>query len=65
MTMKQITPFLLVTAFSAYSQSKPPKQEANVPAVEKLSANPERLKELHRRSKTEHPTMGNTLCMRV
>lgn len=65
MTMKLITLFLLVAALSACGPSEPPKQEANVPTVDELAANPERLKELRRQCKTERPTMGDVLCNRV
>ena len=65
MTMKLITPFLLVTALVACGPSEPPKQEANVPTVDELAADPARLKELRRQCKTERPTMGDVLCNRV
>ncbi|SAI55939.1 lipoprotein [Bordetella ansorpii] len=65
MTMKLITPFLLVTALAACGPSEQPKQEANVPTVEELAADPARLKELRRQCKTERPTMGDVLCNRV
>lgn len=65
MTMKQIAPFLLVAALSACGQSETPKQAANAPTVEELSADPERLKELRRQCKTERLTMGDVLCNRV
>lgn len=38
---------------------------ANVPTVDELAADPERLKELRRQCKTERPTMGDVLCNRV
>ena len=65
MTMKLITPFLLVAALTACGPSEPPKQQANVPTVEELAAAPERLKEPRRQCKTERPTMGDVLCNRV
>lgn len=65
MTMKQIAPFLLVAALSACGQSETPKQAANVPTVEELAADPERLKELRRQCKTERLTMSDVLCNRV
>ena len=65
MTMKLITPFLLVAALTACDPSEPPKQEANVPTVEELAADPERLKELRRQCKTERQTLGDVLCNRV
>lgn len=65
MTTKLIAPLLLVATLSACGPSEPPKQEANVPAVDELAANPERLKELRRQCKTERPIMGELLCDRV
>ena len=65
MTMKLITPFLLVAALTACDPSEPPKQQANVPTVEELAADPERLKELRHQCKTERPAMGDVLCNRV
>ena len=65
MTMKLITPFLLVAALAACGPSEQPKQEANVPTVDELAADPARLKELRRQCKTERPTMGDVLCNRV
>ena len=48
--MKTIIPFLLVAALTACGQAETPQKantsEANVPTVEELAANPERLKEL-------------------
>ena len=65
MTMKLITPFLLVATLTACSPSEPPKQQANVPTVEELAADSRRLKELRRQCKTERQTMGDVLCSRV
>lgn len=63
--MKRMPLFLLVAALTACGPSEPPKQQANVPTVDELAANPERLKALRRQCKTEHPTMGDVLCNRV
>lgn len=65
MSLKLIVLFLSVAVLSACGPSEPSKQEANVPTVEELAANPERLKELRRRCKTERPTMGDVLCNHV
>lgn len=62
--MKRVTPLLLVALLTACGPSETPKQ-ANVPTVEELAADPERLKELRRQCKTERPTMGDVLCNRV
>ena len=63
--MKRLPLLLLVAALTACGPSDPPKQEAKVPTVEELAADPERLKELRRQCKTERPTMGDVLCNRV
>jgi len=39
--------------------------EANIPTVEELAANPERLKELRQQCKTDRPKLGDVLCNRV
>lgn len=65
MVMKLLASFLLVAALTACDLSAPPKQVANVPTVDELAADPELLKELRRRCKTERPTMGDVLCNRV
>lgn len=65
MTMKRIVPFLLFATLTACGPPEPPKPAANVPTVEELAADPERLKELRRQCKTERPTMGDVLCNRV
>lgn len=48
--MKKIIPFLLVAALTACGQSESPHRadtvDTNIPTVEELAANPERLKEL-------------------
>ncbi|EMB7755485.1 hypothetical protein L3219_005533 [Serratia marcescens] len=48
--MKKIIPFLLVAVLTACGQSDGPQKSAgsaaNIPTVEELAANPERLKEL-------------------
>ncbi|MBA1203316.1 entry exclusion lipoprotein TrbK [Pseudomonas capeferrum] len=62
--MKQIAPFLLVATLIACDQSEAPQQAA-VPTVEELAADPERLQELRRQCKAERPTMGDVLCNRV
>lgn len=65
MTMKLIFPVLLGASLTACGPSEPPKQQANVPTVDELAADPDRLKELHRQCKTERPAMGDVLCNRV
>lgn len=67
--MKPIIPFLLAAALCACGQSetsqKPADSAANIPTVEELAANPERLKELRQQCKTDRPTLGDVLCNRV
>ena len=63
--MKRMTLLLLVAALTACGPSEPPKPAANVPTMDELAADPERLKELRRQCKTERQTMGDVLCNRV
>lgn len=67
--MKKIIPLLLGTVLTACGQSEaPPKaadSQANIPTVEELAANPERLKELRQQCKTDRPKLGDVLCNRV
>ena len=67
--MKKITTFLLVAVLTACGQSETPREvdtsEVNVPTVDELAANPERLKELRQQCKTDRPRLGEVLCNRV
>ncbi|ABR85478.1 MULTISPECIES: EexN family lipoprotein [Pseudomonadota] len=67
--MKRIIPLLLFAAMTACGQSEAPQKanisEANIPTVEELAANPERLKELRQQCKTDRPRLGDVLCNRV
>ena len=67
--MKKIIPFLLVAVLTACGQSDGPQKSAgsaaNIPTVEELAANPERLKELRQQCKTDRPKLGDVLCNRV
>lgn len=66
--MKQLIPLLLVAALAACGQSEAPRQEtsqADVPTVEELAADPERLRELRQQCKTDRPRLGDVLCNRV
>lgn len=62
--MKRVTPLLLVALLTACGPSETPKQ-ANVPTVEELAADPERLRELREQCKTDRPRLGDVLCNRV
>lgn len=63
--MKQIAFFLLIMGLAACGQSETPTPQQDVPTVEELVANPERLKELRQQCKTDRPNMGDVLCNRV
>ena len=67
--MKKVIPFFLVAALSACGPSEKPQQAsspgASIPTVDELASNPERLKELRQRCKTDRPKMGDVLCNRV
>ncbi|MCK9509615.1 MAG: EexN family lipoprotein [Pigmentiphaga sp.] len=63
--MKQIAFFLLIMGLAACGQSETPTSQQDVPTVEELAANPERLKELRQQCKTDRPNMGDVLCNRV
>ena len=65
MTMKLLFPFLLVALLAACGPSETPKKEVNVPTVEELAANPERLKELRQQCKTDRAKLGDELCNHV
>ncbi|WP_121259384.1 EexN family lipoprotein [Pseudomonas aeruginosa] len=67
--MKKLIPFLLVAVLTACGQAESPENPAdsaaNVQTVEELAANPERLKDLRQRCKTDRPKLGDALCNRV
>ncbi|WBM38680.1 EexN family lipoprotein [Alcaligenes faecalis] len=67
--MKKITPLLLVAVLSACGQSETPPQakdsEANIPTVEELASNPDRLKALRQQCKDDRSEGGDVLCNRV
>ncbi|TBU77322.1 EexN family lipoprotein [Phytopseudomonas daroniae] len=62
--MKRLVPLLLVAVLSACGQSNTTEQ-ANVPTVEELAADPARLKALRQQCKTDRPRLGDVLCNRV
>ncbi len=62
--MKKAIPFLLAAALTACGQSETPRQ-ANLPTVEELASNPERLKELRQQCRSERAKLGDELCNRV
>ena len=63
--MKKIIPFLLVAVLTACGQSDGPQKSAgsaaNIPTVEELAANPERLKELRQQCKTDRLKLGDVI----
>lgn len=63
--MKQVTLLVLVMGLAACRQSETPNPQPDVPTVEELAADPERLKELRRQCKTDRPNLGDVLCNRV
>ena len=67
--MRKIIPLLLVAVLASCDRSETPQKtdasEANIPTVEELAANPERLKELRQQCKTDRPKLGDVLCNRV
>ena len=67
--MKKAIPFLLAAILTACGQSethqKAISSEPDIPTVEELAANPERLKELRQQCKTDRPKLGDVLCNRV
>lgn len=67
--MKKIITFLLATILAACGQSEAPQQatstDTNIPTVEELASNPDRLKELRQQCKTDRAKLGDVLCNRV
>lgn len=67
--MKHAVLLSLVITLTACNPSEPPNQEAtnavNIPSVDELAADPDRLKELRQQCKTDRPTLGDVLCNRV
>ena len=63
LTMKKIALILLSSTLAACSPSGKP-DKANLPTVDELALNPERLKEL-RKCKLDRPMLGDQLCNRV
>jgi len=62
--MKSIIPVLFAVVLTGCGQSEAP-QEANIPTIEELASDPERLKELRQQCKTDRPNLGDMLCNRV
>lgn len=62
--MKKSIPFLLAVALTACGPSETQEQK-DVPTVEELASNPERLKELRQQCKTDRARLGDVLCKRV
>ncbi len=64
LTMKKIALILLSSTLAACSPSGKP-DKANLPTVDELALNPERLKELRKQCKLDRPMLGDQLCNRV
>ncbi|HDP4805349.1 EexN family lipoprotein [Pseudomonas aeruginosa] len=62
--MKKTVPLLLAVALTACGQSETPRN-TDLPTVEELASNPERLKELRQQCKLERAKLGDELCNRV
>lgn len=62
--MKKTVPLLLAVALTACGQSETPRN-TELPTVEELASNPERLKELRQQCKLERAKLGDELCNRV
>lgn len=62
--MKRMTLLMLVAVLTACGPSETP-QQADVPTVEELAADPALLKELRQQCKTDRATLGDVLCNRV
>ena len=62
--MKKAIPFLLAVVLTGCGQSEVP-QKADLPTVEALASNPERLNELRQQCKLERARLGDELCNRV
>ncbi|WP_230145848.1 EexN family lipoprotein [Citrobacter freundii] len=62
--MKKIALILLSSTLAACSPSGKP-DKANLPTVDELALNPERLKELRKQCKLDRPMLGDQLCNRV
>jgi len=56
---------LFAILLTARGQSEVPEKKADVPSVEELASDLERLKALRQQCKTDRPTLGDVLCNRV
>lgn len=64
--MREISLLLvLVGVLAGCGPSETPTPESDIPTVEELAADSERLKELRGQCKTDRPNMGDVLCNRV
>lgn len=62
--MRPIPILALTVALTACGQSEAPRQ-TDIPTVEELASNPEQLKDLRQRCKTDRPNLSDELCNRV
>lgn len=62
---KVIFVMLIITVLVACEKSETSPASGSTETVESLAANPERLKELRQRCKTDRKKLGDELCNRV
>ncbi len=64
--MRKISLLLvLVAGLAGCGPSEAPAPKPDIPTVEELAADPERLKELRAQCKTDRANLGDVLCDRV
>lgn len=62
--MKMVIPFVLAAALMGCGPTNVPEKK-DVPSVDELASNPERLKELRQQCRLERAKLGDELCNRV
>ncbi|WP_186039828.1 EexN family lipoprotein [Burkholderia gladioli] len=63
--MKTTLPFLLAAVVLAACGPTDTPEKKDLPSVEELTSDPERLKVLRQQCKTDRPKLGDVLCNRV
>lgn len=68
-TLKKLIPLPSIVVLNACGQSETPPQakdsEENIPTVEELASNPDRIKALRQQCKADRSEVGDVLCNRV